>query len=65
MHHSILYLYTLLVDVMVSMAPQVVVKVVSQMILMEVAQIFPLPLNLEVGIDMIDIVRNISNLNKV
>ena len=52
----------LVVDVVVPMASQMVVLVVP---LMEVAQIVPLPLNLEDDVDMFDILDNMSNSNKV
>ena len=44
------------------MEPQ---KVVPQIVFMEVVQIVPLPLNLGHDVDMIDVLNNMSNLNKV
>ena len=52
-------------EMLVSMAPQGMVMVVIQIIFMEVAQIIPFPLNLEDDIDMINVLYNMSSLNKV
>ena len=55
----------LMVDVVITITPQVVVMVILQMTLMEVAQIAPFPLNLEGNVDMINVLNNMSNLNNV
>ena len=53
-----------LVDMVVSIAPKVVVMVVPLMFLMEVVQVALPPLNLEEGVGMLDIL-NLNNLNIV
>ena len=57
-----------ILQIMVNILPialVVVVNVVFQMILTEVAQIIPLPLNLEGDVDMIDVLNNVNNSSKV
>ena len=54
-----------LVDMVVPLVSQVVVMVVSLMILIDQAQIVPLPLNFGGHIDMTDIFNSMSNFNIV
>ena len=58
-------LIDLVVDVVVHMAPQLVGMVVPQMILIEVALIVSPHQNSEDHVDIIDILNNMVNLNRV
>ena len=55
----------LLVEVLVPMTSQMVMIVVPQMILMEMAQIVPLLLSLEDDTIRIDVINNMSNFIRV
>ena len=55
----------MVVNVQVSMVPQVVVMVVFQMILIELVQIAPSLQKLENDIDMINVLNSMTNLNRV